>query len=518
MPAGRLGSTWLTAASTSSVLAIMSRPQPKSIEICAEPRVVSERTSCTPGTVRIASSTGRVTSSAVWSAGRLPASRSTTTRGNETCGNSPTGSDSAETRRPPPAPAPARRWCARAVRRIAAKLNAALPARCPRAPPCRPRAGSCPAPRRRGSRRAGRRPTSSSPLRADQRDVHAHGLAVGDLEHVGALAVDQHRVVRHDPAGELAHGDRRPGTPRRRSRTRRARRCRRRSAGSWRSARRRRAAPCPCSAAPPDSGCSATAWPGCTLARSAGSMPTVTTSPSSRVRVSSGAPGCTRSPCATGIAATMPSNGAASVRIGLARALAPQRVERRLRVADRLVGLGQLVAGRELLREQLRGVGALGAGQGERGDGLLVGAGGGRRGAEVEQPCALAAPSRPGVTAIAATRPSCCRLSVMPPSSAGRGGAVGLDQRRARRPVRRAWSAPARSAAASAACARPASQQQQRREQPPDHERAPSSGTTNGRHPGADGRRDARPPAPTAPARKMRICAALARSAVTRST
>ena len=75
----------------------MSRPQPKSTEICAEPRVVSERTSCTPGTVRIASSTGRVTSSAVWSAGRLPAFRSTTTRGNETCGNSPTGSDSAET-------------------------------------------------------------------------------------------------------------------------------------------------------------------------------------------------------------------------------------------------------------------------------------------------------------------------------------------------------------------------------------------------------------------------------------
>ena len=93
MPDGRLGRICEIAASTSSVLLIMSRPQPKSTEICAEPRELAERTSSTPGTERMASSTGRVTSKAVWSAGRLPASRSTTTRGNATCGNSPTGSE-----------------------------------------------------------------------------------------------------------------------------------------------------------------------------------------------------------------------------------------------------------------------------------------------------------------------------------------------------------------------------------------------------------------------------------------
>ena len=97
VPAGRSGRIWAIAVSTSSVLAIMSRPQPKSMEICAVPRELLERTSCTPGTVRIACSTGRVTSSAIWSAGRLPASRSTTTRGNATCGKSPTGSDRAAT-------------------------------------------------------------------------------------------------------------------------------------------------------------------------------------------------------------------------------------------------------------------------------------------------------------------------------------------------------------------------------------------------------------------------------------
>jgi len=78
-PDGRLGRICEIAASISSVLLIMLRPQPKSIEIWAEPRELAERTSSTPGTERIASSTGRVTSKAVWSAGRLPASRSTTT-------------------------------------------------------------------------------------------------------------------------------------------------------------------------------------------------------------------------------------------------------------------------------------------------------------------------------------------------------------------------------------------------------------------------------------------------------
>ncbi len=98
VPGGSFGNTWAIAASTSRVVAIMSRPQPKSIEICAAPRAEAERTSRTPGTERMASSTGRVTPSTVWSAGRSPAERSTTTRGNDTCGNRPTGSDNAATR------------------------------------------------------------------------------------------------------------------------------------------------------------------------------------------------------------------------------------------------------------------------------------------------------------------------------------------------------------------------------------------------------------------------------------
>ena len=65
VPAGNDGRMRPTAVSTSSVLAIMSRPHPKSIEICAVPRAVSERTLLTPGMARIASSTGRVTVSAV---------------------------------------------------------------------------------------------------------------------------------------------------------------------------------------------------------------------------------------------------------------------------------------------------------------------------------------------------------------------------------------------------------------------------------------------------------------------
>ena len=57
----------------------------------ADPRLVVERTSRTPGTPRTASSTGRVTSSIIWSAGRSPASSEMRTRGKDTGGNSPTG-------------------------------------------------------------------------------------------------------------------------------------------------------------------------------------------------------------------------------------------------------------------------------------------------------------------------------------------------------------------------------------------------------------------------------------------
>ena len=57
VPGGSRAARIARADSTSSALADMSRPQPKSTETCAVPRVVEERTSCTPGTPRTASST-----------------------------------------------------------------------------------------------------------------------------------------------------------------------------------------------------------------------------------------------------------------------------------------------------------------------------------------------------------------------------------------------------------------------------------------------------------------------------
>src|SRR5665213_4614021 len=66
-------------------------PQSKLMEISALPRLVVERTLRTPGTERIACSTGVVTSMAMRSAGRFPASKDTTTRGKSTCGNKLTG-------------------------------------------------------------------------------------------------------------------------------------------------------------------------------------------------------------------------------------------------------------------------------------------------------------------------------------------------------------------------------------------------------------------------------------------
>jgi len=92
VPCGSVGSICVTAELTSSVEATMSWPQPKSTLISALPRLVSERRLSTPGTWRIASSTGRVTSATIWSAGRSPESSSTATRGKLTSGNSVTGS------------------------------------------------------------------------------------------------------------------------------------------------------------------------------------------------------------------------------------------------------------------------------------------------------------------------------------------------------------------------------------------------------------------------------------------
>ncbi len=71
----------LIASDTCSAATAMSVSQLKLIEICADPRLVTDRMPRTPSTDRTASSEGYVTSVAMRSAGRSPASMSTTTRG-----------------------------------------------------------------------------------------------------------------------------------------------------------------------------------------------------------------------------------------------------------------------------------------------------------------------------------------------------------------------------------------------------------------------------------------------------
>ena len=80
------------ADSTISVREIMSVPQSKLTAMSQDPRLEVERMSRTSWTERMASSSGRVTSTTIRSAGRSPASTETTTRGNVARGNSPTGS------------------------------------------------------------------------------------------------------------------------------------------------------------------------------------------------------------------------------------------------------------------------------------------------------------------------------------------------------------------------------------------------------------------------------------------
>src|SRR5881392_4424658 len=69
----------------------MSSPQLKLADISEVPRLVVDLTLRTPGIARTASSTGVVTSTAICSAGRSPASSVTRTRGKLTCGKSATG-------------------------------------------------------------------------------------------------------------------------------------------------------------------------------------------------------------------------------------------------------------------------------------------------------------------------------------------------------------------------------------------------------------------------------------------
>ena len=79
-----LTSCWATTIST---------PHEKSTETSVAPRSVVDRTRCTPGTVVIASSRGRVTPISIMAAGRSPASTITTTLGKVTSGRMDTGND-----------------------------------------------------------------------------------------------------------------------------------------------------------------------------------------------------------------------------------------------------------------------------------------------------------------------------------------------------------------------------------------------------------------------------------------
>src|SRR5438034_172907 len=71
----------------------MSSPQLKLADISEVPRLVVDLKLRTPGMARTASSTGVVTSTAIRSAGRSPASRVMRTRGKLTCGKSATGNE-----------------------------------------------------------------------------------------------------------------------------------------------------------------------------------------------------------------------------------------------------------------------------------------------------------------------------------------------------------------------------------------------------------------------------------------
>src|SRR5437763_444781 len=101
----------------------MSSPQLKLADISEVPRLVVDLKLRTPGMARTASSTGVVTSTAICSAGRSPASRVMRTRGKLTCGKSPTGSEKLATA-PARASVPSknkmeRAWlCAHAVKLI----------------------------------------------------------------------------------------------------------------------------------------------------------------------------------------------------------------------------------------------------------------------------------------------------------------------------------------------------------------------------------------------------------------
>ena len=81
-----------TAASTSCSVSSMSTFQLKNRLISAEPRLVIERTSSRPGTLRTASSSGRVIVTSICSIGITPLSTPMMMRGKFVVGNTATGS------------------------------------------------------------------------------------------------------------------------------------------------------------------------------------------------------------------------------------------------------------------------------------------------------------------------------------------------------------------------------------------------------------------------------------------
>ena len=89
--AGSVARTRESAASTSCSVVTMSTCQSKNKSISAEPRLVMERTCCSPGTLFTDSSMGRVMVTIIWSIGITPLSTPITTRGKSVVGNTEIG-------------------------------------------------------------------------------------------------------------------------------------------------------------------------------------------------------------------------------------------------------------------------------------------------------------------------------------------------------------------------------------------------------------------------------------------
>src|SRR5712692_4995450 len=88
---GSSGCTRDIAAFTYCSVWNMSRSQEKNRSISADPRLVMERTSCSPGTLFTASSMGRVMVTIIWSVGMTPLSTAIRIRGKFVAGKTATG-------------------------------------------------------------------------------------------------------------------------------------------------------------------------------------------------------------------------------------------------------------------------------------------------------------------------------------------------------------------------------------------------------------------------------------------